>query len=126
MRTLFPLLILLPTLAGCRHADHDRKDTNTFGRRMQCAEFSSSGIWENLPNGPFLDNTYYSPSLDTCVFALKRSVRAERDGGLQHEYLLVDALTRKQLWSNDPAANETEEQVSAKMDEELKKLQITP
>jgi len=87
---------------------------------------SASGKWETLPNGPFLDNTYYSPSLDTCVFAMKRSIRAEKDGGLQHEYILVDALSRKQLWGNDPAANETEDQISAKLDEELKKLQINP
>jgi hypothetical protein len=126
MRVRLALLLFIPALSGCTHADHHKADTSTFGKRVECAELSASGKWENLPNGPFLDNTYYSPSLDTCVYAMKRSIRADKDGGLMHEYILVDALTRKQLWGNDPAAGEDEDQITTKMNDELKKLQITP
>ena len=96
------LLLIAPVLAGCQHTEPVKADTSTFAKRIECAELSASGKWENLPNGPFLDNTCYSPSLDTCVYAMKRSIRAEKEGGLVYEYLLVDALTRKQIWATIP------------------------
>ena len=126
MRARLTLILLAPALAGCQHTEPAKVDPSAFGKRVECAKLSALGKWETLPNGPFLDNTYYSPSLDPCVFTLKRSIRAERDGSLQHEYILVDALSCKQLWGNDPATGENEDQISTRLDDELKKLQIMP
>ena len=119
-----PLLVLM--LAGCQHRTAPGKDTSTFGKRLDCAELATSGKWEILPNGPFLDNTFYSPSLDTCVFVMKRSHRGEKEGDIHNEVFLIDALTRKQLWANDPEKGETEDQLNAKLNDELKQLQINP
>ncbi len=119
-------LPLVFMLSGCRHNDARPKDTSTFGRRMECAELATSGKWESLPNGPFLDNTFYSSSLDTCVFVMKRSHRGEKDGGIHNEVFLIDALTRKQLWANDPEKGETEDQLNASLNDELKQLKINP
>ncbi len=120
-----PLSLSL-TFAGCQRNDAPLKDASTFGKRLECAELATSGKWELLPDGPFLDNTFYSPSLDTCVFVMKRSHRGEKDGGIHNEIFLIDALTRKQLWANDPEKGETEDQLNAKLNNELKQLQINP
>jgi hypothetical protein len=126
MRPAFALLILIPALTGCQHHDHEKKDISTFNKRMACAKLAQSGQWDDVLSPPFLDHTYYSPSIDTCVFVLKGNHRGEKDGGIHNEALIVDALTRKQLWRNDPEAGETEEQLAPKIDEQLKNLQITP
>ncbi|NYF80930.1 hypothetical protein [Granulicella arctica] len=126
MRARLALLALVPTLAGCRHADQDKKDTSTFHHRVECAQIATSGQWDDLLEGPYLDRTYYSPSLDTCVFVMKQSHRGEKDGSIHTAVSLVDALSRKPLWLNDPEAGETDEQINAKLNDELQKLQITP
>jgi hypothetical protein len=121
--TLVPVLVL----AGCQrpHDDHDRTaSSSSFEKRLRCAQFAQSGKWENDTDGPFLDETYYSPTLDTCVFVMKQSFPADKDGGIQNLAILVDGLSRKQIWSNDPKAGETEEQVAAKVDQQLTKLQV--
>jgi hypothetical protein len=120
------LLLVIPFLAGCNDASH-QASTNTstnFEKRARCAELSATDKWDSLPSGPFLDQTYYSPSLDTCVFVLKEAYPDDKDGNVRHDYFIVDALTRKQLWSNDPKVGETEEQLDAKLNEELSKLQV--
>jgi hypothetical protein len=122
-----PLFLLLPLLAGCHDpaaSDQSKTTASTFDRRITCAQLSESGKWENLPDGPFLDETYYSPSLDTCIFVLKQAFPAEKDGEIQNAYFIVDGLTRKQLWSNDPKKGETEEQLDAALNQELAKLQV--
>jgi hypothetical protein len=127
MRAGLLLICLIPMLAGCqRSQDHDRNRAanNSFDKRLHCAEFAQSGKWENDADGPFLDQTFYSPSLNTCVFVMKQSFPADKDGGIQNLAVLVDGLSRKQLWSNDPKAGETEDQVAAKVDQELTKLQV--
>lgn len=127
MRASLALLALVPVvLAGCDHADHDKKDTSTFNKRVACAKISSADQWDDLPDGPFLDSTYYSPSLDTCVFVMKRTHRGEKDAGIHQEIYLVDALSRKKLWANDPEAGETQDQLDAKLKDELQTLQIKP
>ena len=127
MRTRYVLpLSLVSLLAGCRHNEARPKDASTFGKRSECARLATSGKWETLPNGPFLDNTYYSPPLDTCIFVMKRSHRGETDSSIHNEVYLIDALTRKQLWANDPEKGETEDQLNAKLNDELKQLQINP
>jgi hypothetical protein len=127
MRASLALLVLVPALTGCdHHADREKKDTSTFSKRVACAELSTSGEWDDIIEGPYLDRTYYSPSLDTCVYVMKQSHRGEKDGGIHTAASLVDALTRKPLWTNDPEAGQTEEQLTAKLNEELQKLQITP
>jgi hypothetical protein len=119
------LLILIPVLAGChRSHDRDKAASSSFEKRLRCAQFAQAGKWENETDGPFLDETYYSPILDTCVFVMKQSFPADKDGGIQNLAILVDGLSRKQLWSNDPKAGETEEQVAAKVNQELTKLQV--
>jgi hypothetical protein len=91
---------------------------------MRCAQLATSGQWENSPDGPYLDRTYYSPTSDTCIFVMKQAFPAEKDGEVQNAFFIVDALTRKQLWSNDPKKGETEEQLEATLDQELSKLQV--
>jgi hypothetical protein len=121
------LLTLVPVfvLAGCqRPHDHDKTASSSFEKRLRCAQFAQSGKWENDTDGPFLDETYYSPTMDTCVFVMKQSFPADKDGGIQNLAVLVDGLSRKQIWSNDPKAGETEEQVAAKVDQQLTKLQV--
>jgi hypothetical protein len=119
--TLVPVLVL----AGCQRShEHDKNANSSFDKRMHCAQFAQSGKWENDADGPFLDQTFYSPTLDTCVFVMKQSFPADKDGGIQNLAVLVDGLSRKQLWSNDPKAGETEDQVAAKVDQELTKLQV--
>ena len=122
------LFFALPFLAGCTGTPHQTTDNSTntnFDKRVRCAQLSTTGKWDNLPDGPFLDQTYYSPSLDTCVFVMKESYPGEKDGNIQNDVFIVDALTRKQLWSNDPKAGETEDQLDAKLNQELGKLQAT-
>jgi hypothetical protein len=126
MRASLTLLILIPTLAGCRHQESDKKDASTFGKRLECARLSTSDRWDDVISGPFLDSTYYSPSLDTCVFVMKATHRGEKDGGIHRDVLLVDALKNKQIWANDPESGETEDQLTAKLNQELQKLQINP
>jgi hypothetical protein len=126
-RLSIAFLVLIPMLAGCQRSqdrNRDRAINNSFDKRLHCAEFAQSGKWENDADGPFLDQTFYSPTLNTCVFVMKQSFPADKDGGIQNLAVLVDGLSRKQLWSNDPKAGETEDQVSAKVDQELTKLQV--
>jgi hypothetical protein len=118
------LLILLPLLAGCKATHQDRNSTSTFNQRMRCAQLATSGQWENSADGPYLDKTYYSPASDTCIFVMKQAFPAEKDGEVQNAFFIVDALTRKQLWSNDPKKGETDEQLEATLDQELAKLQV--
>jgi hypothetical protein len=120
------LLFLVPLLAGCHvTADQQSKTSpSTFEKRIRCAELSNSGKWENRPDGPFLDETYYSPLHDTCIFVLRQSYPGDKDGAIQSDVFLVDGLSRKQLWENDPKAAETEEQIDAKLNDELTKLQV--
>jgi hypothetical protein len=120
-------LALIPLLAGCQQShdrDRDKAANNSFEKRLRCAQFAQSGKWENDADGPFLDQTFYSPSLNTCVFVMKQSFPADKDGGIQNLAVLVDGLSRKQIWSNDPKAGETEDQVSARVEQELTKLQV--
>ena len=129
MRVSLLLLLAIPFLAGC--TDTSRQSTtatasnNNFDKRVRCAELSTMGKWDSLPSGPFLDQTYYSPALDTCIFVMKESYPGEKDGSIQNDAFIVDALTRKQLWSNDPKAGGTEEEIDAKVNQELGKLQVT-
>jgi len=118
------LLVLIPFLAGCQRSHEHDRSASTFDHRLRCAQFAESGKWENDTDGPFLDETYYSPSLDTCVFVMKQSFPADKDGEVENLAQVVDGLSRKQLWSNDPKAGETEEQVNAKLNDELTKLQV--
>ena len=123
------LLFVLPLLAGCKDTAAHRNATaatadRNFDKRVRCAELSTEGKWEDQPDGPFLDQTYYSPTLDTCVFVLKEAYPDEKDGEIRNDGFIVDALTRKQLWSNDPKAGDTEEQLDAKINQELSKLQV--
>jgi hypothetical protein len=119
------LLVLAPLLAGCQRShDHDRNANSTFNNRLRCAQFAQAGTWENNTDGPFLDETYYSPSLDTCIFVLKQSFPADKDGEVQNLVQVVDGLSRKQLWGNDPKAAQTEDQINAALDQELTKLQV--
>jgi hypothetical protein len=129
MRASLLLLFTIPLLAGCNDASHQNSaaaaNTN-FDKRVRCAELSSTGKWDSLPSGPYLDQTYYSPTLDTCVFVMKEAYPDDKDGNIRNDYFLVDALTRKQLWSNDPKnAGDTEEQLDAKLNQELSTLQVT-
>jgi hypothetical protein len=125
MRASLSLILLVPFLAGCQAPhDHDRNANSTFDKRIHCAQFAQSGKWENDPDGPFLDETYYSPSLDTCIFVLRQTFPAEKDGEIQNLAQVVDGLSRKQLWANDPKAGQTEDQVNAALDQELTKLQV--
>jgi hypothetical protein len=123
MRASLLLVLVVPFLAGCQNP-HDRSANSTFNNRLRCAQFAQSGKWENDPNGPFLDETYYSSSLDTCVFVLRQSFPDEKDGEVQNLAQVVDGLSRKQLWANDPKAGQTEDQVNAALDQELTKLQV--
>jgi hypothetical protein len=119
------LLLLLPLLAGCKdNANQNKNSNSTFNQRMRCAQLATSGQWENSPDGPYLDRTYYSPASDTCILVMKQAFPAEKDGEIQNAFFIVDALTRKQLWSNDPKKGETEEQLEATLDQELTKLQV--
>jgi hypothetical protein len=119
------LVVLLPLLIGCEHpADQSKAAPSTFDKRIQCAQLSESGKWESLPDGPYLDETYYSPASDTCIFVLKQAFPADKNGDIQNAYFIVDGLTRKQLWSNDPKKGETEEQLDAMLKQELDKLQV--
>jgi hypothetical protein len=126
MRAPLVFLIFIPFLAGCHShdRDHDRNANSTFNNRLHCAQFAQSGKWENETEGPFLDETYYSPSLDTCVFVMRQSFPAEANGEIQNLVEVVDGLSRKQLWANDPKANQTEDQINAALDQELNKLQV--
>ncbi len=127
MRASLLLLLVVPALAGCNDTSRQNSAATTnsnFDKRVRCAELSTSGKWENQPNGPYLDQTYYSPSLDTCVFVMKDAYPADKDGNIQNDGFIVDALTRKQIWSNDPKAGDTEEQLDAKINQELAKLQV--
>jgi hypothetical protein len=125
MRAPLVFLILIPFLAGCEHShDRDRNANSTFNNRLRCAQFAQSGNWENEAEGPFLDKTYYSSSLDTCVFVMRQSFPQEANGEIQNLVEVVDGLSRKQLWANDPKAGQTEDQIDAALDQELTKLQV--
>ncbi len=128
MRASLLLLFLLPLLAGCNDKSPQITTTtanNNFDKRVRCAQLSTTGKWEDRPDGPYLDQTYYSPTLDTCVFVMKEAYPDEKDRAIHIDAFIVDALTRKQLWSSDPKAGDTEEQLDAKIDQELGKLQVT-
>ena len=107
MRASLLLVLVVPFLAGCQNP-HDRNANSTFNNRLRCAQFAQTGKWENDPNGPFLDETYYSPSLDTCVFVLRQSFPDEKDGEVQNLAQVVDGPSRKQLWATDPKAGQPE------------------
>ena len=127
VQMLIGSLVLLPLLSGCqqpRDHDHDRSASDTFERRLHCAQFAQSGTWENETDGPFLDQTLYSPSLDNCIFVMRQSFPADKDGEIQNLVEVVDGLSRKHIWSNDPKNGETEEQLNVKLDQELKSLQV--
>ena len=127
MRAGLLLVLAVPFFAGCNDTAHRHAATssnNYFERRARCAELSAVDKWDSLPSGPYLDQTYYSPSLDTCVFVMKEAYPDDKDGNVRNDYFVVDALTRKQLWSNDPKAGDTEAQLDAKLNEELGKLQV--
>jgi hypothetical protein len=127
MRASLLLLLVIPAFAGCNDTAHQTTSTTSnpnFDKRVRCAELSSTAHWDNTPNGPFVDETYYSPSLDTCVFVMKQAYPNDKDGNIQNDVIIVDALTRKQLWSNDPKASDTEDQLDAKLNQELAKLQV--
>ena len=122
------LLLVIPLLAGCNDTAHQtaaNAPSTNFEKRVRCAELSSTDKWDSIPNGPYLDQTYYSPSLDTCVFVMKDAYPDDKDGNVRNDYFVVDALTRKQLWSNDPKSTETEDQLDAKLNQELSKLQVS-
>ncbi len=122
---LFPGFLVITLLAGCeRSHDRDRNANSSFDRRLRCAQFAEAGTWENQTDGPFLDETYYSPTLDTCVFVMKQSFPADKDGGIENLVQVVDGLSRKQIWANDPKARKTEQEVEAELNEELTKLQV--
>jgi len=118
--------LVIPSLTGCTPADHTKADVSTFAKRIECAKLATSDKWDDLISGPYLDSTFYSPSKDTCVFVMKETFPAEKDRNIQHAFFLVDALTRKQIWANDPKAGETEDVLTAKLNQELQKLQIVP
>jgi hypothetical protein len=119
-----PLLILLPLLAGCHDTtDQNKNSASTFDKRIRCAQLASSDKWENS-DGPYLDQTFYSPASDTCIFVMKQAFPAEKDGEIQNAFFIVDGLSRKLLWSNDPKKGETEEQLDAILNQELTKLQV--
>jgi hypothetical protein len=119
------LLVLLPLIAGCRDTtDRSKNSASTFDKRVQCAELGSSRAWEDPPDGPYLDETYYSPANDTCIFVMKQTFPAEKDREIQYAFFIVDGLSRKQLWSNDPTKNETEEQLVTALNQELTKLEV--
>jgi hypothetical protein len=119
------LLVLVALLAGCQNGhDHDKAANSTFGNRMRCAQFAQAGTWENTTDGPFLDQTYYSPSLDTCVFVMKQSFPEDKNGDIQNLVQVVDGLSRKQLWANNPKEGKTEQQLDSDLDQELTKLQV--
>ena len=133
MRASLLLLLALPLFTGCNDraarssaaaSDRNAAADRNFEKRARCAEISAIDKWDSLPSGPYLDQTYYSPSLDTCVFVMKEAYPDEKDHGIRNDGFIVDALTRKQLWSNDPKAGETEEQLDAEIDRELTKLQV--
>jgi hypothetical protein len=125
MRAPFLLILIVPFLAGCQNShDHDRNANSTFNNRLHCAQFAQSGKWDNQAEGPFLDETYYSPSLDTCVFVMRQSFPAEANGEIQNLVEVIDGLSRKQIWANDPKANQTEDQINAALDQELNKIQV--
>jgi hypothetical protein len=126
MRASLLFVLALPFLAGCQAHDHDsdHNANSTFNNRLRCAQFAQSGKWENEAEGPFLDQTFYSPSLDTCVFVMRQSFPAETTGDIQNLVQVVDGLSRKQLWANDPKAGQTEEQVNAALDQELTQLKV--
>jgi hypothetical protein len=128
MRASLLFLFVLPFLAGCTDTSHPTTNATAsshFEKRVRCAELSTTGKWEDQPDGPFLDQTYYSPTLDTCVFVMKEAYPDDKDGAIRNDGFIVDALTRKQLWSNDPKTGETEEQLDAEINQELSKLQVT-
>jgi hypothetical protein len=124
MRASLFLVLMIPFLAGCKTNDHDRNANSSFNQRLRCAQFAQSGMWENNAQGPFLDETYYSPSLDTCVFVMRQSFPAEENGEIKSLVQVVDGLSRKQLWGNDTKAGQTEDQINAALDQELTKLQV--
>jgi hypothetical protein len=125
MRSSLLFVLAFPFLAGCQNShDHDKDASSSFNNRLRCAQFAQSGKWENEAEGPFLDETYYSPSLDTCVFVMRQSFPAEANGEIQNIVEVVDGLSRKQLWGNDPKAGQTEDQINAALDQELTKLQV--
>ena len=119
------LLILMPLLAGCQSShENDKVAVSNFDRKLHCAQFAQAGTWENATDGPFLDETYYSPSLDTCVFVMKQSFPADKDGEIQNLVQVVDGLSRKQIWADDPKSGKTEQQLDSDLDQELTKLQV--
>jgi hypothetical protein len=120
-------LILFSVLAGCERPPEQSKSpvaVSNFDKRIQCAELAQSGKWEDLPDGPFLDETYYSPALDTCIFVMKQAFPAEKSGEIQNAFFVVDGLSRKQLWRNDPTKGETEDHLEETLNQELSKLQV--
>ncbi len=119
------LIVVVPLLTGCDTShNRDRRADSTFDKRIHCAQFAQSGKWENETDGPFLDETYYSPALDTCVFVMKQSFPADKDGGIENLVQVVDGLSRRQLWANDPKSGQTEQQVDSELRQELTKLQV--
>jgi hypothetical protein len=127
MRFSSLFLVLVPLLAGCQNShdhDRDRNTASSFNNRLRCAQFAQSGKWENDTDGPFLDETYYSPSLDTCIFVMRQSFPADKDGEVQNLVQVVDGLSRKVLWANDPKAGKTEDQTNSDLSGQLTKLQV--
>jgi hypothetical protein len=121
------LLAFIPLLAGCHNnadRNRDRIQAASFNNRFRCAQLAQSGNWENSAEGPFLDQIYYSPSLNTCVFVMKQSFPADKDGEVRNLAQIVDGLSRKQIWANDPKVGQTEEQVNSDVEQQLTKLQV--
>jgi hypothetical protein len=55
---------------------------------------------------------------------MRQSFPAEANGEIQNIVEVVDGLSRKQLWGNDPKTGQTEDQINAALDQELTKLQV--
>ncbi len=119
-------LLIFPLLAGCSNSGNGHNDSasTSFSNRLHCAQLAQTGTWETPPEGPFLDQIYYSTSLNTCLFVMRQSFPADKDGEIQNLAQIVDGLSRKQIWANDPKAGKTEEQVTAEVEQQLDKLQI--
>ena len=55
---------------------------------------------------------------------MKQSFPADKDGEVRNLAQIVDGLSRKQIWANDPKVGQTEEQVNSDVEQQLTKLQV--
>jgi hypothetical protein len=103
-----PLLFALPLLLsfdGCM--SNQNRESALFQKKVECEKYGDKTRQEFREAGPlmpggakgdyYVERSFYSPARNSCVCVLGEPLMA--NGELEYEIEMIDALTKKPLWS---------------------------